>query len=166
MVSREALSVAQAIKQEHERGEVLEKLAPHMPAHLARQMLEAVLEINDRLIRTRGLLQMAPHLPELDRADAICEALAAAQEVEEREYRSEVLRKLASHWVLLPRPTLACVWLRGQEEIDFLRTLARRSRQDFLSDLCALIPIIIALGGPGLIAEIFHAIQDVGRWWP
>jgi len=35
-----------------------------------------------------------------------------------------------------------------------------------LADLRALVPVILRLGGPQAVAEIFWAIQDVGRWWP
>jgi len=166
MVLREALMVAQAIEKEWERSRAMMELAPHLPAPLLRQMLDAILKINDRPIRTRVLIEVMPQLPELDRAEAIYEALAAVQGIEEKESRSKMVHSLASHLASLPYATLARLWLRGQEEIDFLHTLARRSRQDLLSDLCALIPMIIALGGPGQAVEIFHAIQDVGRWWP
>ena len=39
-------------------------------------------------------------------------------------------------------------------------------RKELLANLCALAPVIAALGGPEALAETFRAIQDVGRWWP
>ena len=38
--------------------------------------------------------------------------------------------------------------------------------EDLLADLRALEPVVARLGGEEAIAETFHAIQDVGRWWP
>jgi hypothetical protein len=47
--------------------------------------------------------------------------------------------------------------------------LANRTRQDLLSDIRALTPVLIALAGPNAaaeLAEVAQAILDVGRWWP
>jgi hypothetical protein len=41
-----------------------------------------------------------------------------------------------------------------------------RAREDVLSDLEALVPVIEALGGREAIEETARAILDVGRWWP
>ena len=42
--------------------------------------------------------------------------------------------------------------------------LAPPKPQDLLSDLTALIPVILALGGQEALLETARAIQDVGRW--
>jgi hypothetical protein len=47
-----------------------------------------------------------------------------------------------------------------------LPLLANSTRHDLLFDLRFLMPVIIRLGGPRAVADIFQAIQDVGRWWP
>ena len=44
--------------------------------------------------------------------------------------------------------------------------LVGHTRENLLSDLRALEPVIAALGGAQAVVETFHAIQDVGRWWP
>lgn len=52
------------------------------------------------------------------------------------------------------------------DKAETLPVLARRTRQDLLSDLESLAPVIHALGGEPAAAETFRAIQDVARWWP
>src|SRR5262249_7302394 len=49
---------------------------------------------------------------------------------------------------------------------QMLPKLASRTRHDLLSDLRALQPVILRLGGEQALADIFQAIQDVGEWWP
>jgi hypothetical protein len=49
---------------------------------------------------------------------------------------------------------------------ELFKHLARRSRQELFFDLQALTPVIAKLGGEEAIADLFHAIQDVGQWWP
>jgi hypothetical protein len=49
---------------------------------------------------------------------------------------------------------------------ETLHVLASNSRDELLSDLRALSPVIVSLGGPEAAAETIRAIEDVGRWWP
>jgi hypothetical protein len=36
---------------------------------------------------------------------------------------------------------------------------------DLLADLRALQPALVALGGAAAAAEVYEAVEDVGRWW-
>jgi len=47
-----------------------------------------------------------------------------------------------------------------------LHLLAYHIREDLLVDLQALIPVIVALGGPETLEETAQAKEDVSRWWP
>ena len=71
-----------------------------------------------------------------------------------------MLAALAPHLVSLPRNTLPSVWC------ETLQILARRTRIDLLTDLHALMSVVVSLGGSKAIIETCRAIQDVGRWWP
>ena len=75
-------------------------------------------------------------------------------------FRLEALATLATRLAALPSDSLYPIWR------ETLPSLAYRPRQDLLSDLTALRPIIVALGGEEAVAETIRAIQDVGRWWP
>ena len=44
--------------------------------------------------------------------------------------------------------------------------MAANPRGELLKDLSALMPFITELGGPEGLAEIAHAAEDVGEWWP
>ena len=74
--------------------------------------------------------------------------------------RAKALAALASHLAKLPRPVLYSLW------DETLPILARRTRRDLLTDLGALAPVIVALGGAKALAETARAIQDAARWWP
>jgi len=55
----------------------------------------------------------------------------------------------------------------GAEEWEHATpVLAHRTRRAFLFDLRSLLPVLAALGGAQAVARTFHAIQDVGQWWP
>jgi hypothetical protein len=47
-----------------------------------------------------------------------------------------------------------------------LRVLMTHSRPDVHRSLCALLPVLVALGGTEAAGETYRAIQDVARWWP
>ena len=99
---------------------------------------------------------MAPRLPAL----LLPIALDVAQTLSYQGHRSKALTALAQPLASLPQETLRPLW------ITTLRSLAGRARQDLLSDIQALVPVIIALGGTEAAEEAARAIQDVGRWWP
>ncbi|HEY9875009.1 MAG TPA: hypothetical protein V6D12_16345, partial [Candidatus Obscuribacterales bacterium] len=48
---------------------------------------------------------------------------------------------------------------------DTLHFLSFRTRPEVLKDVVALQPVIVALGGEAALGELFHAIQDVTKWW-
>jgi len=67
---------------------------------------------------------------------------------------------LAPELAKLPRLQLFELW---QETIP---VMAANPRGELLKDLSALMPFITELGGPEGLAEIAHAAEDVGEWWP
>ncbi|MDW8352804.1 MAG: hypothetical protein RML99_12920, partial [Anaerolineae bacterium] len=67
---------------------------------------------------------------------------------------------LAARLAALPRAQAYPLWSAS------LPVLARRRRQDLLSDIGALAPLIHALGGEAAVGEAFRAIRDVCAWWP
>ena len=120
------------------------------------EALSAAREIESEYGRARALLGLAPYLPET----LLREALTVAREIKNEGRRAEVLAGLAPHLAQLPCQDLYPLW---QETLPIL---AARTRQHLLADLRALSPVIATLGGARAVAETFHAIQDVGRWWP
>lgn len=90
----------------------------------------------------------------------LAEALLAAHAIEWEEARAEALGALAPHLAGLPRDRLYPLWR------ETLPLLAARTRRDLLSDLPALLPVILRLGGEAAVAETFRAVQFVGERWP
>ena len=154
---REALEAARAIGDEGNRSEALAALAPRL-AELGQPGRGAGggAGHRGRGVPVPALAVLAPRLTE----PMLREALEAARAIEDEEYRSEVLAALAPRLAELPPATLSPLWSKT------IRLLATRTREGLLGDLCALVPVLAALGGTEAMAETFRAIQDVGRWWP
>jgi hypothetical protein len=124
-----------------------------------REALAAARAIRNEDNRAEALRDLAPHLPE----PLLREALAAAREIGDAEHRAEALAGLAprlAEWARQERAAVHAAWVLA------LHALAARTRKDLFSDLRALSPVIATLGGAAAVAETFHAIQEVGRWWP
>jgi len=47
-----------------------------------------------------------------------------------------------------------------------LHSSSNRQRVQLLTDLAALTPALVALGGPDTAVATAQAIQEVGCWWP
>jgi hypothetical protein len=108
------------------------------------------------------------YLPEPEREPALIKALSIAQTLPEhdvvgRSPRAEALAELSPHLVTWAERDYKAAYQAWKKTLSFL---TRRTRRALLSDLRALAPVIAKLGGEEAIAETFHAIQDVGRWWP
>jgi hypothetical protein len=74
--------------------------------------------------------------------------------------RAKVLEALVARLDTLPPAHVLTHWREA------LHASAAETRQHLLQDLPALSPLIAELGRSGAFAEIFCAVQDVGRWWP
>jgi hypothetical protein len=81
----------------------------------------------------------------------------------DRDKCAKVLARLVSNLDIWKTNNLKSLLLAWQTT---LHRLAQRTRQNLLGDISALTPFIHALGGDKAIVETFHAIQDVGEWWP
>jgi hypothetical protein len=156
---QEALAVARGIGIENERwrAEALARLTPHLPQVLPREALAAAREIRDTDDQAEALAGLALQLAELGHLQ---QALTVARGIGEEWCRPETLADLAPYLAELAPTTLCSLWC------ETLPVLSTRTRTDLLADLCALAPVVAALGGAQAMAETFRAIQDVGRWWP
>ena len=149
---QETLAVVPEVGNESRQVQVLADLAPHLPESLSQEALEVALAIRGKKERAEALAALAPYLP--------AKLLARVRTIEDADDRMITLAGLAHQLIALQPATL---YPLCQEA---LRTLAMRTRRDFLADIRALAPVIHKLGGEQAIAETFRAIQDVGRWWP
>jgi hypothetical protein len=160
----EALEAAQAIGDKWTRTRVLERLVQHLTGPSKEQVLEDALtaaqDIDFEKDRAQALASLAQHLEESTRIEILKKALEVAREITAERNRAQALGLVVLRLAELPPEKLHP--LLG----DTFRVLAARTRQDFLSDLRVLAPVLLALGGEKAIAGTYRAIKDVGRWWP
>jgi hypothetical protein len=172
---RDALAAAQGIENEWCRAQALLGLAPHLPKSARKRALQEALSAVRAIgegwhraheLRAKALSQLASYVPESESEQVLAEALEEVRAISEWFSRAEVLSVLSPHLSTLPRPALVRLWLSAQDGVSLLRFLSHTSRKGLLAGLRALVSVIAALGGEGVIAETYRAIQDVGRWWP
>jgi hypothetical protein len=165
-VVQEALATSREIERNLERAQLLGALAPHLPEKQLSQVLDEALaaardgEEGAQQHRSEVLAQLALLLPETQQASVMAEALTNAGWSGEYWERDTTLSKLAPALATMPAASLYPLWC------EVLQRIETGPRVALLSDFYALMPAIVSLGGSERAAEIFRAIQDVGRWWP
>jgi hypothetical protein len=50
--------------------------------------------------------------------------------------------------------------------METLSISAGRDRPNFLADLGALVPVLVAVGGRQVAVETYRTMQAVVSWWP
>ena len=185
----DALSVAEEIKDDYMRekalSEILSKLSdPQRALLLAEQIkdkkskdkalagisrnisqptvaLDVCRHIEDEYIRGINLAKIAPSLPEPKKTGALKEALSTISKIEDKDlWEKELVDVVMPQLSELKPQNLHSMWS------EMLHASSQKCRNCLLSDIGALTPIILALGGQEALMETARAIQDVGRWWP
>ena len=166
-VLKEALATARKINRESCKEHALTKLVPFLAeSSYTQEALTVAREIRHEGYRVEALSGLVPYLPQADRTVVLEEALEAAQKLRVTTTwpfdspLATALASLAPYLAELPLTTLYSFW---RETLHILTTC---TRSDLLSNLRALAPVIVKLGGEEAIAKTFHAIKDVSRWWP
>jgi hypothetical protein len=156
-----ALDAVRAIANERARDWALAELARRL-ALLRRpaEAFAAARAVAATAGRAAALLDLARRLDGAGRHQALTAALEAARAIDNESARAGALAPVADDLAALPPDVLRPLW----EET--LQPLALRSRRALLSDLGALAPVVLALGGDDGPAELVRAAQAVGRWWP
>ena len=143
------------------RAEALAILLPFLEPEeeriqACRQVLDTLRDAEQDSDQADLLAKLASYLPGL-----LCEeALATARAIESSGSRFRALSALLPLLHQQPAATFRDLWQNN------LHHLATRPRPDFLSDLRALCPTLVALGGQEAVVETYAAVEDVGRWWP
>jgi hypothetical protein len=159
--TQEAIEHVQEIESMYWRARALMDMAPYLADPVKSSVVREALEVAQRVVPKcsgrRLLADLAPKGVELGCPEVV---LVVVQEIKDAELRAETLTAMVPQLTKLSHDKLYCLWQEA------LLVLASRTRGSLLSDLQALAPIILALGGKEAVAEISCAIQDVGRWWP
>ncbi len=163
-------AISQKIDDEYSKAMILLKQVPYLTEPFRDKALQEIWEssqkIEDSLERTNILVRLTSYVSGTLQIDVLRQALSSVGAIDDMTSRVEALSVLVSNCLTLPRSDLTELWLNNDKETSFLQVLARRTRQNFLVDICALTPIIAVLGGEEAIKQIIFAIQDVGQWFP
>ncbi|MHC5854060.1 NB-ARC domain-containing protein [Nostoc sp.] len=142
-----------------QKAHLLTKLVGYLPPSLKELALEKALAaaklIQSEYYRASALTALADKLP----PELLPEALAAAKLIQSESNRASALTALAMPLSEMPTTLLFTSWQQTLHELSL------RTRQDLLSDIEKLVPVIFALGGQLAIAEVNCAIGNVTRWW-
>lgn len=164
-VLQETLVAIEEIRSEH----ALVRLLPLLSESLLRNLLATVQQSAAWPYSLEALTRRIGDLPEGIRLEALQIALSALlsghrpsvhTRLRLRGSTAYYLTHLAPHLTILPLDTFKALWH------DALFSYVADTRQRLLSTLGDSGPVLAALGGEEAVAETFHAIQDVGRWWP
>ncbi|MBI3944986.1 MAG: hypothetical protein HY321_03640 [Armatimonadetes bacterium] len=140
----EAVEVARAIQDPGVRGWALAALTGYLDDVLKRravcETMVAVESLADEEERADILVELAPHLPEPQRREALGGILALG--------RAEDLAALAPVLAQFPPAELHPLWQ------GVLQALAKRGTPCLLEGLAALAPVLAALGGPMGACEV------------
>ena len=131
-------------------------LAPHLSEESLETALTIASKLSDETVRRDLLVQIAPYLE----GRLLIEAWGIAEGITDRQERVLASTGLSTRLTSLPNDHLYQLWKAK------LSTLATSGREDMLVELLAHVPMMEALGGKAAVAETFHAVQDIGRWWP
>jgi hypothetical protein len=155
---REALARSQAIDDRYPREEALASFLPHLArlGHLDEALNEAQ-KIKQQYERESAVAELVSQMIDLGMLE---EALKEVQKIDYDGLRRAALSRVAPHLSKLSLETLHPLWLK------MLHSLAGRTRQDLVSDLVALAPVLTLLATQGAVEEAFHAIEGVACWWP
>jgi hypothetical protein len=132
-------------------------LARHLPGDLVPRARRAARAISEPEPRAKALAALLP----LDPTSGLDEAVTAALDVEQWVRAGpRPLVDVAPWWAKAPVPDAQALWT------TMMRRGARRRRDDLLSALKNLTPVLVTLGDGPACGEAFGAVQAVGRWWP
>jgi hypothetical protein len=123
---------------------VLVELAPHLPKELVGEALDIAQQIGDKQVQAETQAVLLARLKGFPDADTDVDEPAIVLEIEDE-------------------------WERLCEALEAIKAKVFEdlcSRQDLLSGLATLVPVVHELGHEEAMVEIFHAIKDIERWWP
>ncbi len=139
---------------------------PERQAMIIPVLLDAVREIQDEYDRASGISVVAPllaadTLPTAipSEAHVLREALLATSQVPDTSLRGTLLARLVPLWTQVQPASVAySLWC------EILLLLSRRPVPDLLSDVSALVPVLLAIGGPAAAREATEAVTAARRW--
>jgi hypothetical protein len=153
-----ALLLAGQIKDRESRDRALAGISHNISQHMV--ALEVCGQIEDEYTRGINFAKIASRLSEQKKSGVLKKAINTISEIEDEDLREQGLVEIVPYLLELKPSNLHSMWS------EMLHTSSQKTRSGLLSDIGALVPIILALGGEEALLETARAIEDVGRWWP
>ena len=158
-----AAQVAKALSSAPSRATALNALIPRMRSGDRSAAFQLALQdaraIEKNAVRSRVLGELSLHTTGPLKADIVREALGSARRMGLSQPYQMALTNLAPRLAELRPDELYPLWS------EVIRDFTLIGRDDALDYVRILLPVIKALGGAEAVAEVVHAIQEVGRWW-
>lgn len=161
-----AFETVRTLESPEGRAAGLTLLLGHLPANSLR--VTCVEEIHLELGKCRDGARSAeakslltPFLAESQREEWISETFLAALDIHTSSTRRETLLRLAKSAVLeIPTDRLELLW--GV----LIQRIEKQRREDLVSDLVSLMPIVIVLAGVAGARVVAETVLDVVKWFP
>jgi hypothetical protein len=137
-------------------------LLAHITPHLAKldEALCLAKTIEVDFHRASAFIRIAPRLSPPNKIDILKETLLLIRNVYDMDTRGELLADVTQLLMAESPIFLYSLWT------ETLHFISRRSRENLLTDLAALIPVIFCLGGQVALEQMAYTILDVYKWWP
>lgn len=119
-----------------------------------------ILEYDDAFWKAKALSKLAPILTIAERQVLLGMVFERIQTVNDGSSREIAFRTLAPHLAQLPHADLYLQWQKA------LHALVFRSRRHLLRDIEALAPVLVALSGQHIGAEVARVLAVIGSRWP
>jgi len=149
---KKALAIIRMIEPVASRDKALFDIVPKIED--PHESLSIAREINSKSRRDKAIFTIVPRIEDPQ------EGFIISCEIGIQYFRDRALAELAPKLMEISPHIFRPLWR------NTLHILSQRTRKDLLSDLVALVSVILALGGQEALEETDRAIQDVGRWWP
>jgi hypothetical protein len=122
--------------------------------------LTAARAVRDPIALAQILTAIARRLAGDERDRVLLQALQAIRVIDDSWHRSPLITSLGTLIADSPTASLDRIWR------ELVECWTSRRREGVLVDLRAMLPVLVAHGGPDAVRETFEALEDVRRWWP
>jgi hypothetical protein len=137
----------------------LKAFAPGLPAEFIPRALEMAASINPRE-RAEVLLAFAPRFSGSQRFELLRQALESVLEDRSDLFHNDTLYAVCQQVMTLPESDRRSLWSMVEERCAIL------PRPTALDHLVYLVPLFAGLAASADRLEAYHAVADIGRWWP
>ncbi len=140
-----------------DKSHFLARITPYLEKSDEALLLAKTIEVDFH--KASAFIGIVSHLSPPNKIDILKETLFLIGNIYDMDTRKELLADIVQLLRIEPPTFIYPLWT------ETLRLISRRSRENLLTDLAALIPIIFCLGGQVALEQMVYATLDVYKWW-